>query len=295
MNPRRRFNLNVAFFVLIAIAAVASGVNFLSLTEVVRYSMRTTRLERRLVEGYRDLAVRADFKRRLEPEVVQARQSALAAMSSKLADHVASTADHSIRAMICAAISCFAVVLSAVGIKYMADTTNTLRSLSFTDELTHLPNYRGLRDAAEAALDFALRTDIPLTLAIGDVRHFKTVNDSLGHETGNHTLVAIARILRATARGADIVARYGGDEFVVVMPGCGSLPDGFVRRVNEQLAQFAQSDPQLSQAGLTVTLTFGAAQYPNDGGLFTELVAAADERLYQARGDSSAAASVASA
>ncbi len=107
------------------------------------------------------------------------------------------------------------VALLLARLRHMFDRE---RTLSRTDALTGLPNARALREVADGEIARAQRYVQPLSLAFIDIDDFKHVNDERGHSTGDQLLQRIAELIRANLRGSDFVARYGGDEFVVLLP-----------------------------------------------------------------------------
>ena len=119
---------------------------------------------------------------------------------------------------------------------------------------------------------------MPYAIAYGDLDHFKVLNDTFGHEAGDHALRLFARVMRDAVRPADIVGRYGGEEFVIVLPECETdTAVAVLERVRERLA-----------LGLTsgrvpaFTVSFGVATSA-DGANFAEILAAADHALLAAK------------
>ena len=149
----------------------------------------------------------------------------------------------------------------------------TLMDLAETDELTQLFNRRGFMKRLEELLSL----DIPITVAMIDMDNFKAINDTLGHEAGDHALVRMARCLRQTMRGADVVGRLGGDEFCVALPRT-SLHEawGAFDRLH---ANYSINAP-IAQ-GIKSTLSVGIVQV--QGGNVTDVMALADQRLYDAK------------
>ena len=114
-----------------------------------------------------------------------------------------------------------------------------LRNLSLTDELTGLYNRRGLLMLAEQQLKTAQRTHSKTVVLVGDLDGLKVINDTWGHEAGSEALVATAAVLRATFRESDLLARWGGDEFVVVATGSDRADIAALReRLDAQLAAY---------------------------------------------------------
>ncbi|MCU7935684.1 MAG: sensor domain-containing diguanylate cyclase [Candidatus Thiodiazotropha sp. (ex Dulcina madagascariensis)] len=127
--------------------------------------------------------------------------------------------------------------------------------LSTVDELTGLNNRRYFFAEAEAVLSRALRHDQICSMMLIDVDYFKRINDQLGHLAGDEVLVAIARILKEEARGGDIVARVGGEEFVVLLPEVGLEGANLMaQRIQERLAQL---EAGRDLAGLNLTASVG--------------------------------------
>jgi diguanylate cyclase (GGDEF)-like protein len=151
------------------------------------------------------------------------------------------------------------------------------RALADTDPLTGLANRRRSVDAIEDYLRLASRMGQSLCLAIIDVDRFKDVNDTHGHAAGDAVLRGVGTELLRYFRGEDVVARWGGDEFLIGMFGM-SGADGR-RRVNDLL------DAMRGQSfdGVSVTISVGLAEYPSDGGDLDSLCAAADRALYEAK------------
>jgi diguanylate cyclase (GGDEF)-like protein len=152
-----------------------------------------------------------------------------------------------------------------------------LRHQAETDHLTGLLNRRAFQKQLEALLHDARRSSRPLGLALLDIDHFKRVNDDHGHETGDRALVAVAEALRDSVRDNDVVARLGGEEFALVLPG--TRPDAafvIAERAREQVAK---------QTGLELALTLsaGLAGYPEDGSDAEALMRCADSALYAAK------------
>lgn len=153
-----------------------------------------------------------------------------------------------------------------------------LRELVVTDPLTGLPNYRRLIDVLTAEIARSNRTEEPFAVLFFDMDGLKRINDEMGHLIGSRAVCRFAETLRASCRTTDTAARYGGDEFVAVLPDTDDEGARVVmRRVTERLAEDPDK-PQLSASA-------GVAVYPRDGGTPTTLLSAADRALYASKAD----------
>ena len=153
-----------------------------------------------------------------------------------------------------------------------------LRELVVTDPLTGLPNYRRLVEALGTEIARANRSDRPFAVLFFDMDGLKRINDELGHLIGSRALCRFAETLRATCRITDTAARYGGDEFVAVLPDTDEEGAKLViRRLTDRLAE-DNDKPELSMSA-------GVAMYPRDGGTPTTLLSAADRALYSVKAE----------
>jgi diguanylate cyclase (GGDEF)-like protein/PAS domain S-box-containing protein len=157
-----------------------------------------------------------------------------------------------------------------------------IKNLAFYDPLTHLANRRLLHDRLHQAVIHAKRQSQQLALLFVDLDRFKPVNDEFGHKAGDELLQAVAQRLQACVRESDTVARIGGDEFVVLIPGIASSQDaiGVAQKIHTALKQgFTTSGGQ----NLFISSSTGIAIYPEHGQDEAELTARADAAMYQAK------------
>jgi diguanylate cyclase (GGDEF)-like protein len=154
-----------------------------------------------------------------------------------------------------------------------------MRDLAIRDGLTGLFNRRHALEQLAAALARSIIGGERLSVGLVDIDHFKRVNDELGHLTGDAVLRDFARVLTERVRASDVVGRYGGEEFVVVLRGANAVAG---RAVLDQVR--TALDLRLPGGGLPkYTFSAGVAELGTDGDDVTALLAAADERLYDAK------------
>jgi diguanylate cyclase (GGDEF)-like protein len=158
-----------------------------------------------------------------------------------------------------------------------------LERLAVTDGLTGLYNYRHFQERYREEVNLCRRYQHPLAVMLIDLDGFKQVNDTYGHLEGDYLLVQVAEMLRNTLRNTELIARYGGDEFVVLMPSTNL--QGGVTAANRvlQAARKTQFLDTLGEPRFSITLSIGVAAYPNSTQNPVELLEKADEALETAK------------
>jgi diguanylate cyclase (GGDEF)-like protein len=156
-----------------------------------------------------------------------------------------------------------------------------LRHLATHDALTGLPNRVLLDDRLQQAIAHADRDGRPFALLVCDLDRFKLINDSLGHRAGDELLQEVARRLLTVVRAADTVARFGGDEFVLIGTSVGDAEDaaGLAARVVDAL----QAPVRIATIDIHASPSIGIAMYPDDGASMQALLAHADAAMYSAK------------
>lgn len=165
----------------------------------------------------------------------------------------------------------------------MRELRRRLAAMALTDPLTGLPNRRHFEDVLRAELDRVRRYGGRCTVAMVDVDRFKHYNDAVGHLGGDTALRELADVMRRELRLNDMVARFGGEEFALIMINASkaeTVPILERLRLDVQEHPFRHRD---LQPGGRLTVSAGVASYPEDGSSYEELLQRADEALYRAK------------
>ena len=157
-----------------------------------------------------------------------------------------------------------------------------MSSLAITDDLTKLHNFRYMDQTLDHEINRSQRYGSVLSLIFFDMDHFKIVNDTHGHLAGSKVLVEVADLLRENFRNVDIMARYGGDEFVVILPET-SIPGAV--RITQRLHKNMGAHQFLKKEGLDIKMSasFGIAGYPEHARTKRDLIRLADQAMYMAK------------
>lgn len=158
-----------------------------------------------------------------------------------------------------------------------------IQQQAFTDPLTNIPNRRALDNHLDREIRRARRYQHHFTVLMVDLNGFKRINDCFGHPQGDRVLQHATCCLQASLRDTDFLARYGGDEFAVILP---ETDVASAQVVSEKLARALAASPiELGNNGekATLTLSIGIATYPQDGNTPDELIFAADRAMYTAK------------
>jgi diguanylate cyclase (GGDEF)-like protein len=155
------------------------------------------------------------------------------------------------------------------------------KMLAETDELTGMLNIRGFAIAANRLFAQALRHDRASSVLMIDSDNLKKINDGYGHDAGNRLLRHLAVAIQAELRFTDIAARYGGDEFIVLLP---ETPAKGAMEVAERIrTRIAETPLELQHKQVVSSVSIGIACYPEDGRTLDSLAAHADRALYAAK------------
>jgi diguanylate cyclase (GGDEF)-like protein len=174
------------------------------------------------------------------------------------------------------------IIAAQIAIKIKLGQTHArLALLATTDGLTGLANHRAFQHGCAVMLERAERNGQPLCLLLGDLDHFKRINDSCGHPCGDQVLQKVATVLAETVRVVDLAARYGGEEFALVLENCDEKGGRLMaERIREKVALLKLRG---GDRPLAVTLSIGGAVFPKNCGEQRGLIDMADQALYRAK------------
>ena len=163
----------------------------------------------------------------------------------------------------------------------LRENEERMRFMAQHDPLTGLPNRLSMHERFQLALELAKRSRKTLAVMMVDLNGFKAVNDTRGHAAGDAVLVAVTARLRTSVRGSDTVARYGGDEFVVLASDIERRDDAAL--IAEKIADMIGLSFPLPGGPASISASIGIALYPEDGQSTEALLAAADQAMYKAK------------
>ncbi|MFH2035058.1 MAG: GGDEF domain-containing protein, partial [Candidatus Zixiibacteriota bacterium] len=159
-----------------------------------------------------------------------------------------------------------------------------MEELTITDELTGVYNYRYFAEKLKEEQRRAARYDLPLSLIMLDIDWFKKFNDTYGHEIGNIVLKGITGVIKKCIRDVDILCRYGGEEFVVILPQTPQIEVALIgERIRQQIYE-ASFGGGANIPELKVTVSVGISSFPENGKPHEELLAVTDTAMYRAKG-----------
>jgi diguanylate cyclase (GGDEF)-like protein len=184
------------------------------------------------------------------------------------------------------ALSCLTVLsdFAAIAIEN-ARAIKSVQELTITDECTGLYNLRHFDNVLPHEMARCERLPALLSLIFVDLDHFKLVNDQYGHQVGSQLLAAVGATIKSQVRSIDKTFRYGGDEFIVLLPDTGKLKA--VEVANRLLSTLRKTSHAISPTiRLNIRASIGVSSYPEDGRSAQELVRAADARMYGVKGAS---------
>jgi diguanylate cyclase (GGDEF)-like protein len=228
------------------------------------------------------LSARRSLRERNVGDMIIAYAALLMVIGTPIALFQLYTRDSNLGQVISFGAHSWAYVLVAVGFlaSVLIEYQQHLSHLATEDPLTRLLNRRGLEDALRISFAHASRHDLPTSAIMVDIDHFKKVNDSFGHETGDNVIRLVAGMLERICRGSDVVARTGGEEFVIILP---DTDMASARVLAERICQAVGERPLLvDQQRIPVTISLGVASSTGEVDL-DELTQEADQAMYLAK------------
>lgn len=159
--------------------------------------------------------------------------------------------------------------------------TETLRDSSLRDAMTGLHNRRFLEEYVDTLIASARRRNVPLAILLLDLDYFKVVNDTYGHDAGDTVLKALSGVMKQAVRASDLVIRFGGEEFLIVLQDANA--EAALKVAENIRAAVAQLKIQIAGAVLQKTISIGLALFPEDSETFWQTVKFADVALYRAK------------
>lgn len=172
----------------------------------------------------------------------------------------------------------YITTMLAADIRYAVDK---IRQVSDTDDLTGLYNMRAFSSILQRAFKQAVRHGHPLSIVMADSDNLKSVNDAHGHEAGNRLLQHLVRCIRDELRGSDVMARFGGDEFVLLLPETNRRG---AQDMSERIRKAVEGSRFDIRGGdINITVSIGIASYPEDGGNLEVILDKADKAMYRAK------------
>jgi diguanylate cyclase (GGDEF)-like protein len=267
----------IAIFVVGVVAYVTSAVYFAALIQPAIHPTALIARPWDLFPAFLFLLAALGFGRRLRSASSPFDRALVAALWISVACHVVvSESTHIFDAPFLLAqvlkVVSYAIVLGGALLDN-AQLFDQVRELAIRDSLTGLGNYRKLMASLEGEMLRSRRTRHSFAVLLMDLDGLKQINDRYGHLVGSQAICRLGSVLRLNSRGIDTAARYGGDEFALVLPESGAE---VAQRVAERIRERLAADPGSPRISVSV----GAAVFPQDGQSIEELLDAADRRLY---------------
>jgi len=171
---------------------------------------------------------------------------------------------------------------NAFNVNTRIDDLTTTKNLIHIDDVTGLYNQRKLYVDIDFSIDKFSKTNRTFSLLFLDIDHFKSVNDVFGHVTGTKLLTQLGGLLKSTMRDTDLIYRYGGDEFVLIIPGISSKK---ARKIAQRLLDSIKANQFSLENGdlFKMTVSIGVAEFPQDASSKSEIIEIADQMMYFAK------------